>query len=252
VDQIIDLTNVIRDNPVERFQDILDRDKATDWPAEAQDLLRRSTAKGRDRMRTARCRQVALHVARTIDPMNQRDGEIASLLLHAGWCGTGGHWNIGASMPGNTRATARIWPWGGCCGKGRANASDGPAWCGAMQSAQYQIREEITGDYDAIGYLTALEIILAWAESAGEAALAWGDEIRDCLRAIAGQSIVLGASWDEDRGMWAQIYALCCSPVAWRDVQALRLRLEDERDAQMLAKPIANPGDPSIIWRAED
>jgi hypothetical protein len=244
---MIDLTAATVRTPVLTIEQVIAREDAAQWPEEARDLLRRVTAQERHESRKARCLQVALHVARAIDPGEGCDGEIANLLLQAGWQGTGGPRNIGAESPGNgDRCSARIWPWGTVCGKGRAAASDGPAWCQALAGAQFVLREQVTGEYEQpSGAVMALEAILEWAKT--EEQVAWADQVRDHLRAHAARQML--SRWTL-RQTWAEVYAACCYPLTHEQANTLRCTCEASQEAAI--SNVAVSPDPADIWRAEE
>ncbi|NMA26727.1 MAG: hypothetical protein GX934_03080 [Burkholderiales bacterium] len=227
---LIDLTESINATPVPTRADTITQAEAENWPQPAQELLCRSTAQERHQSRVARCFQVARAVALAIDPQEQRDGEIAHLLCLAGWQGVGGPLGLGAEAPGGTRTSQRIWPWRShVCGKGRANASDGPAWCQALYGAQTQVAHEVTGDYYVpSGYVAAFEVVLEWAGEDPERT-AWAAELQQHLQAIAGRRVL--NAWDPWRALWAEVYSACVSPfgatapMPVQDAQALRIRL---------------------------
>lgn len=233
---LIDLTESINATPVPTRADAIAQAEAENWPQPAQELLCRSTAQERHQSRVARCFQVARAVALAIDPQEQRDGEIAHLLCLAGWQGVGGPLGLGAEAPGGTRTSQRIWPWRRCCGKGRANASDGPAWCQALYCAQTRISHDIVGDYYVpSGYVAAFEVVLEWAGEDPERT-AWAAELQQHLQAIAGRRVL--NAWDPWRALWAEVYSACVSPfgatapMPVQYAQALRIRLQEIERAE--------------------
>lgn len=243
---MIDLTESINATPVPTRADTIAQAEAENWPQPAQELLCRSTAQQRHQSRVARCLQVALHVARAIDPGEGCDGEIANLLLQAGWQGVGGPLDMGADAPGGNRQSARIWPWSHVCGKGRANASDGPAWCQALAGAQFVLREQVTGEYEQpSGAVMALEAILEWAKT--EEQVAWADQVRDHLRAHAARQML--SRWTL-RQTWAEVYAACCYPLTHEQANTLRCTCEASQEAAI--SNVAVSPDPADIWRAEE
>lgn len=252
---MIDIAHIIQSYPVPTRADTLAQADALAWPEPAQELLCRATAPERHRARVTRCYQVALAVAREIDPLEQRDGEIAALLCQAGWQGVGGPMNLGAEEPGGTRQSVRIWPWAECCGKGRANASDGPAWCQALAGAQAQIKVEITGGYyQPSDWAAAFEVILEWTADDTER-LAWALQVQDHLRAYAGRKVL--NPWEPWRALWAEVYAAWVSltgataPTPVQEVRDLRIRLQEIENAEIEARrvPVEMP---ASIWRAEE
>lgn len=269
---MIDLTQVVQATPVLTRADTIAQAGAEGWPQPAQELLCRSTAQERHQSRVARCFQVARAVALAIDPQEQRDGEIAHLLCLAGWQGVGGPLDMGADAPGGNRQSARIWPWSHVCGKGRANASDGPAWCQALYDAQNQVAHEVTGDYYVpSGYVTAFEIIREWAGEDPER-VAWAAQVQDHLRAIAGRRVL--DAWDPWRALWAEVYAACPPSVfgvdghpelmSAQDAQNLRIRLQEIEHAEIAARQASVPsgggeaevvddeGETILVWRSEE
>lgn len=252
---MIDIAHIIRSYPVPTRADALRQADAESWPEPAQELLCRASAPDRHQARVARCYQVALAVAREIDPLEQRDGEIAALLCQAGWQGVGGPMNLGAEGPGGTRQSVRIWPWYACCGKGRANASDGPAWCQALADAQARIKEDVTGGYSQPSdSAAAFEVILEWAGEDTER-LAWAAQVQDHLRAYAGRRVL--NPWEPWRALWAEVYSAWVSPTGAtaptpvQDVRDLRIRLQEIENAEIAARlvPVEMPAN---IWRAEE
>lgn len=241
---MIDIASIIQATPVPTRADALRQAGAENWPEPAQELLCRATAPERHQARVTRCYQVALAVAREIDPLEQRDGEIAALLCQAGWQGVGGPMDLGAESPGGNRTSQRIWPWRRCCGKGRANASDGPAWCQALYCAQTRISHDIVGDYYVpSGYVGAFEVILEWAGEDTER-LAWAAQVQDHLRAHAGRRIL--NPWEPWRALWAEVYSAWVSPTGAtaptpvQEVRDLRIRLQE---IEIEAAERANPSD---------
>lgn len=252
---MIDIAHIIQATPVPTRADALTQAGAENWPEAAQELLCRSTAQDRHQARAARCFGVARAVALAIDPQEQRDGEIAALLCLAGWQGVGGPMNLGAEEPGGTRQSGRIWPWYACCGKGRANASDGPAWCNALASAQARIKEEVTGGYyQPSDSVAAFEVILEWAGEDTER-LAWALQVQDHLRAYAGRQVL--SPWEPWRALWAEVYSAWVSPfgatapMPVQEARALRIRLQEIENAEIAARRVQVEM-PADIWRAEE
>lgn len=250
---MIDLTQVIDATPVPTRADAIAQAEAENWPQPAQELLCRSTAQERHQSRVARCFQVARAVALAIDPRENMDGEIAHLLLLAGWQGVGGPLGLGAEAPGGNRTSARLWPWSACCGKGRANASDGPAWDQALYGAQTQVSHDIVGDYYVpSSYVAAFEVVLEWAGEDPERT-AWAAELQQHLRAIAGRRVL--NEWDPWRALWAEVYSACVSPfgatapMPVQDAQGLRIRLQEIEEAEAARR---TPTETPSVWRAEE
>jgi hypothetical protein len=265
---MMNLTHAIQGTPVLTRADTVARAEAENWPQPAQDLLCRSAAQQRHQSRVARCYRVALAVAGEIDPLGQRNGEIAALLCLAGWQGVGGPMNLGAEEPGGTRQSARIWPWSECCGKGRANASDGPAWCQALYCAQTRVSHDIVGDYYVpSGYVAAFAAVREWAGEDTER-LTWAAQVQDHLRAHAGRRIL--NDWDPWRALWAEVYSACdapfgaTAPMSVQDAQDLRVRIQGIEEAEIAARLVIAPpsegdgevmddeGETILVWRPEE
>ncbi len=265
MDSLINLNEVIRSTPVVTREEILCREGAENWPEAAKELLLKETAPERHGSRVQRCFQVAQHIAREVTcDMDNCQEEIVYFLLTIGWVGVGGPSDLGARTVGGNRASARVYPWNKVCGKGRANASDGPAWCNALHSAGallFSLKEAAPYSYLRVysrpsSFVMALEAIQTWLPENNEVADAWVRDLYRHLRAYAGQQLLVRG---EHRDLWADVYDFCTAqsePYATmydgEEVCNFRNKLQDaELELEKRREEVIYT-DPAEVWRADD